>query len=493
MQTLRQHPHIYQLDTLTWLNQLSADTGKNIRLIDIKDHQWKSIRSAGFDLVWLMGIWERSEDSKLKALSQSWIRDYFGSCQTDFRSAVQGSPYAVKSYNPDPRIATADELREVRTRINHLGLRLILDFVPNHTSTDHAWVQQYPDMYVHAGPENHSAKAFEGFLSGSYKIAFGKDPYFEPWTDTAQLDYRNAQTCSRMTEVLSEIARLCDGVRCDMAMLISPDVFRDTWEQVPPETAESKFDFWKHAVESVRRRRKDFVFIGEVYWGRQEEFYGYGFNYCYDKEFYDALKSQGSAELMQTVRSMSKSRRNNGLRFTENHDEERSVSVFGKDKAFAAAATVWTLPGMRFLQDGQKQGCDLRKPVQIAVQKPYKTDDRLKTKYEILLKFADEDVMHEGIFRILKAQSCDEKNPVPDGFLAWSWELHGKIRIAVINFSAQTVAGRLPMKIKTSYTTIEILDLIDGSLYKRDADQLTSPGLFIQLNPWQVHLFSFKT
>ena len=60
-------------------------------------------------------------------------------------------------------------------------------------------------------------------------LAYGRDPYFSGWPDTVQLDYSNPATQEAMMKELLRIADQCDGVRCDMAMLILPEVFERTW------------------------------------------------------------------------------------------------------------------------------------------------------------------------------------------------------------------------------------------------------------------------
>ena len=62
-------------------------------------------------------------------------------------------------------------------------------------------------------------------------IACGRDPFFPPWRDVAQLNYFNPATREAMIGVLTTIAQHCDGVRCDMAMLVLNDVFAQTWQQ----------------------------------------------------------------------------------------------------------------------------------------------------------------------------------------------------------------------------------------------------------------------
>ncbi len=97
----------------------------------------------------------------------------------------------------------------------------MLDFVPNHTALDHPWVDEHPHYYVHGTladlerePQNYKLIPGNG---GGRIVAHGRDPYFPGWTDTFQLDYSNSRVRQVMGEELCKVARLCDGVRCDMA------------------------------------------------------------------------------------------------------------------------------------------------------------------------------------------------------------------------------------------------------------------------------------
>ena len=90
-------------------------------------------------------------------------------------------------------------------------------------------------------------------------LAYGRDPYFSGWPDTLQLDYSNPATQEAMIGELLKIAGQCDGVRCDMAMLVLPDVFERSWGRRAPL-------FWPKATQRVREAVSGFLFLAEVYW-----------------------------------------------------------------------------------------------------------------------------------------------------------------------------------------------------------------------------------
>jgi glycosidase len=124
-------------------------------------------------------------------------------------------------------------LARLRERLRERGLRLMLDCVPNHMAPDHPWVEGHPDYFV-AGSELDLARAPQNYTwikraRGDLLLAYGRDPYFAGWPDTIQLNYGNPATQEAMIGELLKIAGQCDGVRCDMAMLVLPEVFEQTW------------------------------------------------------------------------------------------------------------------------------------------------------------------------------------------------------------------------------------------------------------------------
>ena len=132
-----------------------------------------------------------------------------------------------------PALGGDEALARLRERLRDRGLKLMLDFVPNHTALDHPWVEDHPEYYV-VGTELDLARAPQNYTwvkrpGGDRLLAYGRDPYFPGWPDTLQLNYGNPATQDAMLGELLRIAGQCDGVRCDMAMLVLPEVFERTW------------------------------------------------------------------------------------------------------------------------------------------------------------------------------------------------------------------------------------------------------------------------
>jgi hypothetical protein len=80
---MRRHPHLFEINTLSFLNRLSDRSGTPVRLSTVPDGEWRAIKQRGFDYVWLMGVWERSRASRVEALKDSRL------CEA-YQNAVPG-------------------------------------------------------------------------------------------------------------------------------------------------------------------------------------------------------------------------------------------------------------------------------------------------------------------------------------------------------------------------------------------------------------------
>jgi glycosidase len=174
-----------------------------------------------------------------------------------------GSSFAVTAYAAHPAMGGKAALERLRQRLHARGLRLMLDFVPNHMAPDHPWARERPELFVR-GSQDRLEREPGNYMTletarGPMVLAHGRDPYFPGWPDTLQLDYGNPATREATRGELLAAAALCDGLRCDMAMLILPDVFQRTWG-IAAEP------FWPGAIQAVQASRPDFVFMAEVYW-----------------------------------------------------------------------------------------------------------------------------------------------------------------------------------------------------------------------------------
>ena len=160
-----------------------------------------------------------------------------------------------------------------------------------------------------------------------------------------------------MIQTLSSIAAQCDGVRCDMAMLVLNQIFERTWgsraAQRPPT------EYWDDVIPAIKRAHPGFCFIAEAYWDLEWDLQQRGFDFCYDKRLYDRLEHD-EAENIRLHLCADLAYQDKLLRFLENHDEPRAATVFSSAKQQAAAATTFTLPGARLFHEGQFEGLGQR-------------------------------------------------------------------------------------------------------------------------------------
>jgi glycosidase len=225
---------LYQLNTRVRLTDLAASLGRPATLDDIPDAELDRLADLGFDWIWLLSVWRTGPVGQwISRSNREWRREFTASLPDLGDEDIAGSGFAIASYEVHPDTGGGSALARLRDRLRARRLRLMLDFVPNHTAMDHQWVEDHPEYYVH-GTEEEFARAPTNYVlvkrsEGDRILAHGRDPYFPGWPDTLQLNYCNPDTQDAMIAELEKIATQCDGVRCDMAMLVLPDVFEQTW------------------------------------------------------------------------------------------------------------------------------------------------------------------------------------------------------------------------------------------------------------------------
>ena len=434
---MRLNPHLFEVNAFRLLLRLSEKAGKPLTLEAVPEEEWTVLRESGIDIVWLMGVWKRSPGGRQKALNDPALREAYGRALPGWTEKdVTGSPYAVHRYTLDPFLGGEGTLAELKQRLNRLGLKLVLDFVPNHLAFDHPWTFDHPEYFVGAKePEKSEHPDWFFEAKPGVFLAHGRDPYFPPWYDTVQINYFSPAAREAMRGELEKIAGVCDGVRCDMAMLPMNDIFERVWG--PLAGLKPEKEFWPETIERIRAKHPDFIFMAEAYWDMEYRLQQMGFDFTYDKTLYDRLLHGGAQDVRAHLRA-EKEYQCRSARFIENHDEKRAVEAFGFQRSLAAAAAAATVPGLRFFYEGQWEGHKVHTPIQLARERREKAEPAARNFYDTLLTTVDKPVFHEGRWQLLDA-------PSPE-LLAWSWELNSRGTIVIINYSPAAFKGAIQGK-----------------------------------------------
>ncbi len=457
-----QHPLIYEINTWTWLNDLSRRYNRIVNLSSVPPAEYDKIARRGFDAVWLMGVWERSPAGIAIARHHDGIMSDLRKTLPDFTDHdLVGSPYCIRRYRAESNLGGAEGLRIARSELARRGIRLILDFVPNHVAPDHPWTWEHPEYFI-------------------------RGPVPEP-PDIIQLDLFNRDLREALTETLREIAAQCDGVRCDMAMLVTNEVFAKTWGA--KASAKPEEEVWQQLVPAARAVHSEFLFVAEVYWDMEWEMMNLGMDFCYDKRLYDRLVA-GNPEGVNEHLSADPDYQSRLVRFLENHDESRAAGFQPAERHMALAIASLTLPGARLVHQGQLDGKKVRIPVFLG-RGPIEDSNPDMTKfYEKLLEYLRSEAIRSGNWSLCRVSGWVD-NLSWLHLLAWEWIGEHERLMIVINLSDKPAQGHIhsPTPFKSS-KTYSLFDALSGVLYTRDGGEMNEPGLFAGLQPWGVHAFS---
>lgn len=488
------NPSIYEINTRVWIRRFDTPD-KSATLNDIPESYWDSLKDLGIDYVWLMGIWKTNDEAVKKyCFEEGLISDYQKALKDWQEEDVIGSPYAIDRYEVNPRLGTGESVTAIRDTLHKRGMKLFLDFIPNHFHAESSLLNIVPDIFLTVNEDtyNRDPHTFYKPAGDDRVLAHGRDPFFPAWLDTAQVNYYAPAAREFMINSLNNIAGMCDGVRCDMSILVLNNVFKNTWGGAlevsgykKPET-----EFWADAINAIKQEYPDFIFLAEAYWDLEFPLQQLGFDYTYDKKLTDRLAVSHIQGIHDHVTGEADFQRK-CARFLENHDEKRSVVLFGKERVKAAAVIISTLQGMHFYYDGQFEGKKIKLPVQLGREPIEQVNPCIQKHYEKLLHITREDVFKKGEWTLLEPEKSWYNNETYQNLLAWEWRYGRDRRLVVVNYSEVLSTCRIKLELNGFPENIVFKDLLHDQSYLRGGEEIVSEGLYIELKLYQSHIFAF--
>jgi hypothetical protein len=282
---------------------------------------------------------------------------------------------------------------------------------------------------------------------------------------------------------LARIADLADGVRCDMAMLVLPEVFQRTWG-LPAKL------FWPDATRRVREKVPGFCFMAEVYWDMEWTMQQQGFDYAYDKRLYDRLREGHARPVREHFRGLTTVQTR---RFLEN-DEPRAAATFSREVHEAAGIVTFLSPGLRFFHQGQFEGRQTRISPHLGRAPVEPVDTALQDFYGRLLSVLRLNTLRDGTWQQPECVPAWEGNPTWDGFLAFAWLGPKSERLLVVVNFASTQGQcyvRLPFT-DLAEGQVRFIDLMSPAVYDRDSSDVRSRGLYLDIPAWRYHVFEVR-
>ena len=484
-------PSLYQVNTRVWLTELARSLGRPATLDDVPDAELDRFAALGFDWIWLLSVWQTGPGAQQISRSHAEWRHDFEETLPDLREEdIAGSGFAITGYTVHKSLGGDAALARIRERLRRRGLKLMLDFVPNHMGLGHPWIEDHPEFFIQGTPED-AANAPQNYTrirrqAGETVFAYGRDPYFSGWPDTLQLNYASPDLQEAMIGELLRISGQCDGVRCDMAMLVLPDVFERTWGHHAPL-------FWPAATQRVRERVPGFVFMAEVYWDLEWTLQQQGFNYAYDKRLYDRLR-EGHARPVREHFQAGRDYQDKLARFLENHDEPRAAATFPPETHQAAAVLTFLSPGLRFFHQGQIEGRRKRISPHLVRGPNEPVEESLRTFYERLLAALRDPTVRDGEWQLLQCDPGWEGNWTNDCFVVFAWQgAEGRRLLVAVNYAANQSQChvRLPFA-DLAGKSWRLQDQLRPASYEWNGDDLVRKGLYLDAAPWQASVFTLS-
>lgn len=385
-------------NALVWLDQLTKRHGRPIsRLDEIPEDEIAQLARWGFNALWLIGVWQRSEASQT-------LKRWSGNPD------AAPSAYSLFDYAIAPELGGEEAVARFGDLCRRHGIRLASDMVPNHTGIDSKWVREHPEWFIQVPHPPYPAYRYtsESLGSSDGPVIQVEDGYFDrsdaavtfkwkdrrtgrerflyhgndgtgmPWNDTAQLDFARADVREAVIQTILYVARLFPIIRFDAAMVLTKKHFHRLWYPEPgsgdgvPSRAihgmrRAAFDkkmpeeFWREVVDRVAQEVPDTLLLAEAFWLLEGYFVRtLGMHRVYNSAFMHMLKKEDNAEyrdVMKKTIAFEPEILKRYVNFMSNPDEETAIEQFGDgDKFFGVCLLMVTLPGLPMFAHGQVEG-----------------------------------------------------------------------------------------------------------------------------------------
>ncbi len=385
-------------NTYVWLYQLSESYDREITHLDqIPDEELDKLATWGFNGLWLIGLWERSDASKR-------IKQMCGNPE------AVASAYSLKDYAIASDLGGEEAYQKLRDKAWQRGIRLASDMVPNHMGIDSKWVLEHPDWFIALDHSPFPSYSFTGAdlspvddvginiedgyydrtdaavvfkrvnkHSGETRYVYhGNDGTSMPWNDTAQLNYLKEEVREAVIQTILHVARKFQIIRFDAAMTLAKKHYQRLWFPKPgtggaiPSRADQgmtkeAFDeafpkeFWREVVDRVAQEVPDTLLLAEAFWLMEGYFVRtLGMHRVYNSAFMNMLRNEENKKYRLVVKNtleFDPQILKRYVNFMNNPDEKTAVEQFGKgDKYFGICALMATMPGLPMFGHGQIQG-----------------------------------------------------------------------------------------------------------------------------------------
>jgi glycosidase len=529
-----------------WLNQLSKKYNKSItRLDQIPNEELDEISSRGFNALWLIGVWERSQASKK-------IKHLCGSLH------AEASAYSIYNYNISGDLGGEEAVRNLKHRALERGIQLAGDMVPNHVGIDSQWVRDHPDWFLqidytpypsytyngqnlsdssdisiyledHYYSKSDAAVAFKRVdnHSGETKFIYhGNDGTSMPWNDTAQLNYLNREVRDAVKESILKVADLFPIIRFDAAMVLTRRNFQRLWFPEPgsggaiPSRSEQSIsssdfnsampnEFWREVVDMIKDKKPNTLLLAEAFWLLEGYFVRtLGMHRVYNSAFMNMLKSEENEKFRQSIINTIEYNPEilkRFVNFMNNPDEDTAFAQFGKeDKYFGTCVLLSTLPGLPMFGHGQiegfteKYGMEFRNPFHDEIPDQGFIEYHNKVIFPLLRK----RYLFSEVKNFVFYDAINEHNETNNNVIAYSNRVGEEKVLVIYNNKYDTITSRIRNSWNNNSSIASAFELsndnkaftifydqITGLEYLRKNSELQELGLTVFLKGFGYHVF----